>query len=154
VLGRDYETSILVDDYTDGQMVQMLANENSASEGASLAEQVDMVIAAHKWLKANVDSCKTARPTTGRTNMIREGCFAEKPEYGGCTCITAFLGEANWSRSKVRRCLEMAGQSRSTNTVFAVWTRCSGSWYLGETTWKVPTTLIRSNSGSRPRRGI
>jgi ParB-like chromosome segregation protein Spo0J len=58
VLGKNYKTSIQLDDYTDAQMVRMLVNENSASEGASDAEQIDAVVMARKWLRSHPEECK------------------------------------------------------------------------------------------------
>ncbi len=104
----------------------MLANENSSSEGASLADQTDMVMTAHKFLKAHPASCRIDGPKRypGNINAMmalhkvnlnpvhaepessygggREGA-GRTHEHGSERCIVAFLGENNWSRSKVHR---------------------------------------------------
>jgi hypothetical protein len=36
----------------------MLAQENGASEGASVQEQIDVTVIAHNWLVKNSESCK------------------------------------------------------------------------------------------------
>jgi hypothetical protein len=80
-------------------MVIMLANENSASEGASFAEKCDMVALTRKWLRANPNSCKEIRVSVHGGPKL-EG----RPHiHGSIGCISTFLGNTNWSRTAVAR---------------------------------------------------
>jgi len=57
-LGEDYKTAIQINDYSDEQMVIMLANENATDEGESFAVQVDTAVMASRHLKAHPEWCK------------------------------------------------------------------------------------------------
>jgi hypothetical protein len=83
-------------------MLIALADENAGAE-ASLREQIDTVSTAQKFLKEHSVSCKVShRGTASKTG--------EQHEHGSLNCIVAFLGDANWSRSKVGRILEAANK--------------------------------------------
>lgn len=116
MLGKDYELWIDLDDFTDEQMLIMLANENATSSGASDGEQIDTVALARTWLQKNPASCvlkklivqreqKTPSSKGGRPSI--SDC--ERDKHGTEECITAFLGDKNWSRSKVHRLLQLGG---------------------------------------------
>lgn len=85
-------------------MVQMLANENASNEGASVAEQVDMVVCAQKWLKQHPESCKvhSGLRDLNEKSARADGRGGATHKHGSQECIVAFLGEKNWDRNKVR----------------------------------------------------
>ncbi len=79
-----------------------------AGEETPVLEQRDTVVMAREYLKKHPEACKLDRPTVGRSSYggVRKGC--EVGQHGSMTCVSAFLGEKNWSRSKVGRLLEIA----------------------------------------------
>ena len=85
----------------------MLANENSASQGASDGEQIDVVVMAKNWLEKNPESCQVSHDGTGGSKREQGGGSEHK--HGSVRCITAFLGTENWSKTKVANILESVG---------------------------------------------
>src|SRR5216683_5420045 len=108
VLGADYEISIQIGDFNDYQMAVMLGNENSASEGASWAEQVDKVVMFRNLLKSlpKEKDCRVIAGLVQRESTLggqKAGGAIEQHIHGSEQCIAGFAGERNWSKSKVHR---------------------------------------------------
>lgn len=101
--GKKYEVSVQVEDYSDEQMLVALADENTGSE-ATMREQIDIVKLAKKYVTEHPESCKEYPSHSGTS--IKGG--DKKHEHGSLNCIVAFLGETNWSRSKIGRVIEAA----------------------------------------------
>ena len=57
-----------------------------------------------EYLLKHFDACKAIRPTVGQMTPA-EKSGAARHECGSVRCITAFLGEENWSKSRVGRLL-------------------------------------------------
>jgi hypothetical protein len=102
--------SVQIEDYTDEQMLIALADENAGGE-ATIRAQIDTVNLAKRYLEANPTACKVV-PSHGGTKLSSRGRDGEgaSHEHGSLNCIVAFLGESNWSRSKVDRVLQAATQ--------------------------------------------
>lgn len=107
LFGKKHEVSIQLENYSDEQMLIALADENAGAE-ASLREQIDTVTTARKFLLKHNEACKVDVSSHGGTKRDSLGRVNEgKPhEHGSLNCVVAFLGDANWSRSKVGRILE------------------------------------------------
>jgi len=103
-LGEDYKTAIQINDYSDEQMVIMLANENATDEGESFAVQVDTAVMASRHLKAHPEWCKIL--IQGESELKRAG---QPHAHGSERCVSAFLGTRNWSQSTVHRYLAASG---------------------------------------------
>lgn len=114
VLGGDYETSILIDDFSDDMMIIMLANENSASEGASTGEQIAVVELAQDWLKTHPESCHVS---DDKTRGKRPQGGGSEHVHGSVRCITAFLGDTNWGKDKVHGLMKFGGLSDEAKQV-------------------------------------
>jgi len=106
LFGQDREVSCQLEDYTDAQMFVALADEN-AGEGATAAEQIDVVRFAREYLRKNPTACKYV-PSNGRTAHPEKARHTSSHEHGSVDCVLSFLGENNWSRSKVADFLLMA----------------------------------------------
>jgi ParB-like nuclease domain len=116
-LGKDFEVWIDFDDFTDEQMLIMLANENAVSSGASDGEQIDTAGLVHRWLEKNYKKDQRCPYLTGRLSLSQpvashgraNGGAEEQHVHGSTQCITAFLGDKNWSLAKVKRLFSLAG---------------------------------------------
>lgn len=99
LFGKHHKVSVQVEQYTDPQMMIALADDN-AGEGASFAEQQDTVVMAQKYLREHPEACKT--------HPVRRAQGGGSPhEHGSEHCVSAFLGEENWSRDKVHGLIKM-----------------------------------------------
>lgn len=90
VLGKDYETWISIDDLPRERMIRMMANENSASDGASEQDQIDMVGLARNWLKRHPESCKSFVTSETNEHSSRFGGLLMRPK------ITQGVPWKNW----------------------------------------------------------
>jgi hypothetical protein len=62
-------------------------------------------------LKEHPATCKVDSPShRGTGSKAYDKQAADKHDHGSLNCIVAFLGDANWSRSKVGRILEAANK--------------------------------------------
>ena len=75
---------------------------------ASLREQIDTVVTAKKFLIEHPEACKVNHPSHGGTGGKRPQGGGSEHEHGSLNCVVAFLGDANWSRSKIGRISEAA----------------------------------------------
>jgi hypothetical protein len=89
-------------------MLIALADENAGGE-ATIRAQIDTVNLAKHYLETHPTACKLVRPTVGQTKNPKDHGDVLH-EHGSLNCIVAFLGESNWSRSKVDRVLQAATQ--------------------------------------------
>jgi len=94
VKGGNFEIDIPCQDFTDEQMVRMLANENSMQNEEYAIYQVDTVVMTQNYLKE-------FRPQRERKSNGRP------PEIGSIEHISEFLGEKNWQKTKVAQYLRM-----------------------------------------------
>lgn len=95
-LGKDYVVDIPVKSLTDEMMVRILGNENAMQNEEYAIYQVDQVLLAKKWLEGTVQPVDSSKPTHKQEVGVRE--------------ISAFLGEKNWSKSKVAEYLHLAAK--------------------------------------------
>lgn len=88
VLGDDYSVDIPVKDLSDEKMLRILGNENCMQNEEYAIYQVDQVLATKRFLE------KRLCPAVGH--------IGKKEAQGiGVRQISEFLGEKNWSKSKV-----------------------------------------------------
>ena len=97
-----HEVSVQVEDYTDEQMAIAMADENAGDETA-LEAQCDTVIMVQEKLQDGTFKCRGISAHDGQ--KIGRG---RPHECGSEHCISAFLGDKNWSRSKVNRLLTIS----------------------------------------------
>lgn len=82
----------------------MMAMENATREEESVEAQVDVVRLASGHLKKNTSACVwITLPTTGK---VRRDAIT-KHKHGSEHCISAFLGDKNWSRQKISDLLRL-----------------------------------------------
>jgi len=97
VLGIDYVADIPVKDLSDENMLRILGNENCMQNEEYAIYQVDQVLAVKRFLENHL------RPDGGHRPHVRG-------DQGiGCRQISEFLGEKNWSKSKVAGYLKIHG---------------------------------------------
>lgn len=94
VLGRDHIVDIPCRDLSDEDMLRILANENSQQNEDYAIYQIDTVLTAKRWIAEN-------RPRNGQSSKQ-----SHKDEVGSRE-ISDFLGEKNWSKSKVAELLKI-----------------------------------------------
>ena len=104
ILGADAKVSVQVEEYSDPQMYIAMADENSGDE-ETVSHQVDVVRKAKQLLIANPEWCKHLRVSSGDRTKLSEG---RPHEHGSLECIRAFLGEHNWSHSKIGELIKLA----------------------------------------------
>jgi|GEM_PF-1450057 len=81
--------------------------ENATGETESVEAQVDVVVLAKKHLGANPAACAwQPRPNVGRGTRD-EKTAKTLHEHGSSECISAFLGENSWSKTKVQDLLRL-----------------------------------------------
>jgi hypothetical protein len=103
--GSNYEVSVQVEPYTDAQMLIALADENTGSE-ESVAAQVDVIRLARSYLRNYPAACKQ-QVSDCRTPVQKHG-HEQECQHGSVRCLLAFLGEVNWSKTKIADLVRIA----------------------------------------------
>jgi len=99
VLGGNHEIDIPVKELTDEMMVRILGNENCMQNEEYAIYQVDQVLLAKKWLEGSATDNVQLRQGK-RTDLGDKHINAEQ--------ISKFLGEKNWSPTKVKEYLRIS----------------------------------------------
>lgn len=108
LLGADGKVSVQVEDYSDPQMYVAMADENSGDEEL-ITHQVDVVRKAQQLLTSNPLWCKhLVGASADRTGTSKFARHDNQHVHGSVDCILAFLGEKNWSHTKVVNLLQLA----------------------------------------------
>ncbi len=74
----------------------MMKKSLAPGETDSAAAQVDVVVVAKKFLENNRSSC----PLGGHVVKTRPQGGGTEHECGSVRCVSAFLGDKNWGRTK------------------------------------------------------
>lgn len=96
--GPEYEVSVQVEPYTDEQMLIALADENAGGE-ESVEAQVDVIRIARNHLRKHPEACK--QQVSGNRTAVKKHGHEQECQHGSVRCLLAFLGEKNWSKTKV-----------------------------------------------------
>jgi hypothetical protein len=89
---------------TPSAAVAPLPVRGAAGGEATIRAQIDTVNVAKKFLLGHPEACKLISSHRG-TESNPKGA-GRHHEHGSLDCIVAFLGESNWSRSKVDRIIQ------------------------------------------------
>jgi ParB-like nuclease family protein len=125
LFGENHEVSVQLEDYTDDQMFIAMADENAGS-GHLYVEVCNVVSVARDRIIEDPTRCKlkdqllvAARPANPSPKRGRrsgeQGCAVGK--HGSAACVSAYLGEVNWSLTRVKELLQLEdGLDRSILT--------------------------------------
>jgi len=95
VLGLNQEIDIPVKELSDEMMIRIMGNENCMQNEEYAIYQVDQVLLAKKWLE------------DFRTDGVGKSTGGRPKEPASAETISKFLGEKNWSASKVKEYLRI-----------------------------------------------
>jgi len=95
ILGNNHTVDIPCRNFSDEKMLRIMANENSFQNEEYVIYQIDTVVATKKWL----ERCPPSGHRTGRGDRGLQGI--------GSRQISEFLGEKNWSKTKIADLIKM-----------------------------------------------
>ena len=95
VFGKEFEIDIPCKKIDDASMLRILGNENNSQNSELGVYQIDQVVITKKFLESHVQPLDKPRNQYERDGII------------GSRQISMFLGEKNWSKSKVHSLLIM-----------------------------------------------
>jgi ParB-like chromosome segregation protein Spo0J len=98
LLGKDYVVDIPCKNLSDEAMLRILGNENNFQNEELVIYQIDQVLATKEFLEKNPQISK-------QWKSEQSDGHGQKP--GDVISISKFLGEQNWSKSKVADLLKM-----------------------------------------------
>lgn len=99
-LGSNAKVSIQVEDYSDSQMIRAMWGEDTIRKGESVEAQADIVRLAAKHLAENPEACRFRAPGARKAG-------GRPHEHGSVECVSAFLEDKKWGRTKVAELLRI-----------------------------------------------